>query len=104
MSWSALYNDYVYRATLQGRNQQGDPTYGTPEKIDVRRERIQVEGEEDGATMGTKDRITTAEAVFNDTDLIWFSEDDQTNEDEGHVPDETGWSQTAGDQLSRAVL
>lgn len=89
-----MYNDTAHRAKHSGSDAQNNPTYDPPEKFDCRREKVQVASGEDGRSMGTKTKLTTAEIEFNEDDLIWLSEDDETNTAEGHQPDEVGWSET----------
>lgn len=105
MTFGPLYNDHIHRATQQSIDQQGDPTYSSPTKLRCRRTEERVTGGSPGDAATTQTVITTAQIdAFSETDLIWLSEDDETDEAEGHEPETVGFSETLGHRLARAKL
>lgn len=105
MTFDPLYNDHIHRAQRTGRSAQGDPTWGSPTKIEGRREDITDTGDEPGDADDVNTRFTTAEVdSFAEDDLIWLSEDDETKESDGQLPESVGWSETMGHRLARLEL
>lgn len=103
--FAPLYNDHIYRATLTGRDDQGDPSYGSPTKIRGRRTEQTDTGDMEPDAENPQTVFTTAEVdSFSETDLIWLSENDETDEADGQTPESVGFSETLGRRLARVEL